>query len=287
MIFGWTTPLSEIPRTWLLGWRVWPSPALFLFPIILSRRSANGLNFNPWARPRLKGKRNVWRYSSLEVRVISPAWALQISSDLVGRDSELNKLELHVLKVISGEGSIVTVSGEPGVGKSRLITELKRKDAIKRVTLLEGRALAIGRNLSFHPIIYILKSWAGIKEIDTEPESIEKLERFIRSIYPQETTEIFPFIATLIGVRLTGKHAERVKGIEGEALEKLILKNVRELLIKAAELSPLVIVMEDLHWADTSSIELMESLFRLAETQQILFINVFRTGYIETCERIA
>lgn len=97
---------------------------------------------------------------------------------------------------------------------------------------------------------------------------------------------MFPFIGTLMGMRLTGKHADRVKGIEGENLENLILKNVRELLIKLAELTPLVIVIEDMHWADMSSIELLESLYRLAEREPILFINVFRTGYLETGDRI-
>ncbi|MFC1864100.1 hypothetical protein ACFL1Z_09145, partial [Thermodesulfobacteriota bacterium] len=71
-----------------------------------------------------------------------------------------------------------------------------------------------------------------------------------------------------------------------EALEKLILKNMRDLIIKATELKPQVIVMEDLHWTDTSSLELLESLLRLAETQRIAFINVFRPGYEETGDRI-
>ena len=106
------------------------------------------------------------------------------------------------------------------------------------------------------------------------------------SLYPEGVGEVLPFVATLMGMKLSGRYAERVKGIEGEALEKLILKNVRELLIKATELTPQVIVTEDLHWADTSSIELMESLFRLAETQRILFVNVFRPGHKETGDRI-
>ena len=67
-----------------------------------------------------------------------------------------------------------------------------------------------------------------------------------------------------MGVKLMGRYAERMKGIEGEALEKLILKNVRDLITKGTQRAPLVAILEDLHWADTSSIELMESLFRLA-----------------------
>ena len=77
---------------------------------------------------------------------------------------------------------------------------------------------------------------------------------------------------------------ERVRGVEGEGLEKLIFKNVRELMIKGADLRPTVVVMEDLHWADTSSIELLEALYRLAEKHRIAFINVFRPGYFESSD---
>ena len=89
-----------------------------------------------------------------------------------------------------------------------------------------------------------------------------------------------------MGIKLVGRYAERMKGIEGEALEKLILKNVRDLITRGALRAPLVVILEDLHWADTSSIELMESLFRQAAKERIVFINVFRPGYAETGDRI-
>ncbi len=88
--------------------------------------------------------------------------------------------------------------------------------------------------------------------------------------------EIFPFIATMMGFELEGKYAERVKGIKGAGLEKLILKNLREFIAYSASQKPIVFVIEDLHWADATSIEFLELLYRLAETENILFINVFR-----------
>lgn len=202
-----------------------------------------------------------------------------IYSDMVGRDRELDKLKLHVLKAIGGEGSIVNLIGEAGIGKSRLVAELHTRDEMKKVTLLRGRALSIGSNLSFHPVIDMLKSWARIKEEDPPTASSQKIERVIRSVFPEKASEIYPFIATLMGIKLTGKHAERIKGIEGEALEKLILKNVSDLIAKASDTNPLVFVLEDLHWADSTSVELFESLFRLAESKSILFINVMRPDY--------
>lgn len=240
---------------------------------------------------KVKGKEKavpVYRALSAKDDVYRPRLGSErmIYSEMVGRDKYLDRLELQVMKAINGEGSIVNIIGEAGIGKSRLVAELKNREVMKRVSLFEGMAISTGRNLSFHPIIDLFKHWARIRKDDSEAAALSKLATAIRQVYPEEVHDVLPFVATLMGMKLSGRYAERVKGIEGEALEKLILKNMRDLLIKATELSPLVIVTEDLHWADTSSIELMESLFRMAETQRILFVNVFRPGHRETGDRI-
>jgi len=252
------------------------------------KRAYKTFKFNPLGKIKVKGKELPLDVYELVETIERAKSGLdqQIVSEMVGREKELNMLEVQVLKAINGEGSVVNIIGEAGIGKSRLFTELKNRDVIKKVTLLEGRAISVGRNLSFHPVIDILKQWAQIREDDSEAASLSKLETAIRQVHPEEMQEVLPFVATLMGIKLYGRYAERVKGIEGEALEKLILKNMRELLIKATELRPLVIVIEDLHWADMSSIELMESLLRLAEKQRIIFVNVFRPGHKETGARI-
>jgi class 3 adenylate cyclase len=253
---------------------------------------AEGLfRFEGLGQREVKGKReavHVYKVLSAKEDVYRPRLGLErmIYSEMVGRDKELDRLELQVMKAINGEGSIVNIIGEAGIGKSRLVAELKNRDVMKRVALFEGKANSMGRNLSFHPFINLLKHWARIREDDSEAAALSKLETAVRQVYPEGMHEVLPFVATLMGMKLTGRYAERVEGIEGEALEKLILKNMRDLLIKSTELTPLVIVTEDLHWADMSSIELMESLYRLAETQRILFVNVFRPGYKETGDRI-
>lgn len=209
-----------------------------------------------------------------------------IQSEMVGRENELDQLALLALRAKDGEGSIVNVIGEAGIGKSRLIAEFTNHDAVKEARVLEGRALSMGRNLSFYPIIEILKRFAGIGDDDTAKEQLYKLERSIRDIHPQHADEIIPFVGSLMGMQLTGKYAERVEGIEGEALEKLVFKNLRDFLLKSAEVSPLVFIIEDLHWADTSSIELIISLCRLVENNKILIINIFRPHFKETGEKL-
>ena len=205
----------------------------------------------------------------------------QVYSKMVGRDKDLNKLELQVAKVINGQGSVVNIIGEAGIGKSRLIAELKNREVMERVNLLEGRAISIGKNLSFYPIINLLKQWFNITESDSEDRAFDKLEKAVRSIDFKGGNEILPFVATLMGMKLKGEYAKRLEGMEGEALEKLIVKNVRDLMIKSSELQPIVFIIEDLHWADTSSIELLEVFYRLAEKYRLLFINVFRPGYLD------
>ena len=210
----------------------------------------------------------------------------QISSKMVGRDKDLNTLELQVAKVVNSQGSIVNIIGEAGIGKSRLFAEFQKLEILKKVTLVEGKAISIGSNLPFHPIADFLKQYAQITEDDTENIASEKLESAIRQVDKNEVDEIFPFIALLMGMNLSGRHLERVKGIEGEPLEKLIFKSLRDLLICISEEQSLIIALEDLHWADASSISLLESLFSVSQTHPILFINIFRPNFKETGDKI-
>jgi class 3 adenylate cyclase/tetratricopeptide (TPR) repeat protein len=246
-------------------------------------------HFQPLGKKPIKGKQqpiSVYKVLSSKEAVHRPRLGSErtIYTSLVDRDVELNLLELQVMKVINGKGSVVNIIGEAGIGKSRLLAELKRRDLMEKVRLLEGRAISIGKNLSFHPIIDLLKRWTSLTA--DEGNSLQSLQASVRRILPEDQLEVLPFIATLMGIKMPPSFSEKLIGIEGEALEKMIMRSVRALLTKAAEISPLVLVFEDLHWADKSSIGLIEAAFRLTENHRILFINVFRPGYEETGGRI-
>jgi len=210
----------------------------------------------------------------------------KIISEMVGRDREFEILSKRIQELKKGQGSIVSIVGKAGIGKSRLMAELRGQLDFKEIALFEGRALSTGKNLSFHPIIHILKSWAGITEEDSDELSYNKLYQSIQRIAADQHIEIFPFIATMMGLTLKESAAERIVGIEGESLEKLILKNLRDLLTKAAGVRPVIIVLEDLHWADASSIIFLKSLYKLVNDSPIVFINILRPGYENTSELI-
>lgn len=255
-------------------------------------RQTNELfEFKSLGKKKIKGKEkplNVYRvlFQKKEVHQLRLIPARKYYSKMVGRDDELNRLTSQVIQVINGRGSVVNVIGEAGIGKSRLIAELKALNIIDQVSLIEGRAISIGKNLSYHPIIDFLKQWAQISIDDAESTAFEKLEMAVRNVCPDSLSEVLPFVATLMRMTLPERYAQRIKGVEGEALERLILKNVRQLLTNASKMIPIVIVAEDLHWADTSSFALLGSLYRLAETERILFVNLFRPGYELTSDKL-
>ncbi len=209
-----------------------------------------------------------------------------IKSEIVGRADELNRLENLIINSKNGQGSVVSIIADAGIGKSRIINELKKKDIIKQVILLEGKAESTEKNVSYHPVTGILKQWAQIHENDNESQAFTKLENSIRSLFNEETGEVLPFIAALMGFRLKGDYEKRIADISSEALSKLIQKSMRELILKGSEVNPIVFIIEDLHWADQSSIELLQSLFRLAENNRLLFICTLRPNYHETGDKM-
>jgi class 3 adenylate cyclase/tetratricopeptide (TPR) repeat protein len=253
------------------------------------QKTSNHFSFEKLDSVQVKGKANLVKIYKVEGRRkrSKTNFNRHIFSEIVGRDKQLNKLALNVRSAIDGKGSVVNIVGEAGIGKSRLFAEFSKLDVVKNITLLEGKAISIGTTMPFYPFVDFLKPWANIEEEDNERISLTKFESLVKSIDKESVNEIVPFVATMMGMKLSIEYKKRMEGITGEPLEKLIFKNLRDLLIKAAHQKTLVIVMEDLHWADESSIELLEVLFNLTKEYNILFVNVFRPGFKNTGDRIS
>lgn len=238
----------------------------------------------------LKGKRDpvkIYEFESLKTET-DQAFGIKrlIHSEMVGRTVELNKLKAILKSAVNGEGQIVTIVAEAGIGKSRLLSEFMKDDLLQQTILLEGKAVSTAKNVSFYPIIEILKKWAHINEIDDEKLAFSKLENSIQRLFNEEADEIFPFIATIIGFRLSGDYEKRVKEVSGDSLNKLIQRSMRLLILKGSQIEPVIFVIEDLHWADQSSIELIQSLLRVTENNRILFISTMRSNSQEISDGI-
>ncbi len=204
-----------------------------------------------------------------------------IFSPLIGRDRELVAIEAWIAQVRGGDGGAISISADAGLGKSRLMAEISALEQLSDVRFLEGRCVSLGQSLSFHPFVDLFRGWANAPEEEGDEAAVLKLEDAVRAVAPDQVDEIVPFLATLMGV-----HLPSVAHIEGEALEKLIFHAVRELLRKLAAERPLVLVFEDLHWADLSSIKLLESLLPLVAQHPIVFVQAFRPGHDDTSGRL-
>ncbi len=193
-----------------------------------------------------------------------------VNSSLVGRDAEFATARQSVTRLLDGHGGTLSIIGEAGVGKSRLMAEVRRDSPQESLIWLEGRTLSYGQTLSYWPFREIIWAYAGINDEDGEVEAWQKLEHEIRQLFGEETIDILPFLASLISLEVKGEFAERVKHLDGEAIGHQIYLAVRRFFERLAMSRPTVLLFEDLHWADESSAQLLEHLLPLVDRLPLL-----------------
>lgn len=206
-----------------------------------------------------------------------------LSSPLVGRERELNQLRGALNELRAGLGQIVFVLGEAGIGKSRLVEESTRletgdwrKSPVSDLHWLEGRALSYGQSLSFWCIRQLLQNDLGIADGEHEIKIRVALRKRVQELFADKSDEVLPYLAQLLGVKLEGDAAERVTGFDGETLKRQILISIAEYFAKLAQIQPTVLVLEDLHWADSSSLDALERLLRVTERAPLMLVVLMR-----------
>jgi class 3 adenylate cyclase/tetratricopeptide (TPR) repeat protein len=210
-------------------------------------------------------------------RRASPATSTSgIGSPLVGREDEYTVFERALGRLRDGRGGLVLVTGEAGVGKSRLVVEARQLVAAEDVQWLEGRTLSFGRGISYWPFLEILRDLCDITDDDGEPQGWAKLAARMEALFGIEQVEVLPYLATMMGLTVRGELQERVRYLDGRSMGAQIHRSLRKLLERLAAERPQALVFEDLHWADASSLELLEHLLPLADRMAVLFICLSR-----------
>jgi class 3 adenylate cyclase len=236
-------------------------------------------NYQPLPAVRVKGKAEalpIWRVHSARSRFGVDAGTA--ATPFVGRDAELTLLQRAYGRTV-GEASVqlVTIMGEPGVGKSRLVREFRAflGDQPECVAWRQGRCLPYGEGVTFWALGEVVKAQAGILESDGPAAAARKLGDAVAAVVPQraEREWLEHRLAPLVG--LTGAEGT------GRAETDEAFTAWRRFLEAVAAQSPLVVVLEDLHWADPALLTFVDHLVEEASRVRLLVVCTARPEFYD------
>jgi predicted ATPase len=236
----------------------------------------------------LKGKSELVHAYRVLGRKTSPARrrglaAVGLDSPMVGRDELLARLVAAFDVVRAGRGRVAFVTGEPGIGKSRLLAELKRVVLTPRdgprpaARWIEGRCVSYGRSLPYHLLIDLVRSMIGLSFSDTGEAGRTRLDEELASLLgdPAEIADTAAYLAHLLDLPARPGEAERT-AVDADILQGRYVAATHRLLRSHAARGPVVLVSEDLHWADPASIDVTKLLMPLSVQLPILFVGALR-----------
>jgi transcriptional regulator with AAA-type ATPase domain/tetratricopeptide (TPR) repeat protein len=192
----------------------------------------------------------------------------------VGRQQELNLLRSRLTSVVSGQGQIVSIVGEAGLGKSRLLREFRQELPQGRITYLEAHCLPFGASIPYLPAIEILRRAARIVDVDTPEAGARKLRRTLERI-GIDPAQGLPYLLQFLGLK---GDIDELAMISPEAVQARTFDILRRMCATASRKRPLVIVIEDMHWVDKASETLGNAIHQL-QGMPMLLILTYRPSY--------
>ncbi len=232
---------------------------------------------------RVKGRSEllvVYRLLGLRAAPSSVRGIEGLSSPLVGRGSELLQLQTALRVLQEGRGGKVAIVGEAGLGKSRLVAEV-RQSLNGNLAWVEGRCLAHTQGMGYWVARDVLCGLLGVNA-DTPAATLGgALYHSVAQLFPEHEADSYPYLALVLGIPLDALDTtmtERVKYLEAATLQRRIHEAFREYVRRQAMEQPLVLVWEDLHWADPSSLHLLEALLSLTDQAPLLLLLALRLG---------
>ncbi|MEX2015920.1 MAG: adenylate/guanylate cyclase domain-containing protein, partial [Candidatus Hydrogenedentales bacterium] len=192
-----------------------------------------------------------------------------------GREQELTVLQSFWKQAEQGRGHIALLSGEAGMGKSRLLFEFRHMLEGEHALWIEGQCTTFGENVAYLPFINFLKKSFGIREGDHDRAMQDKI-RETSANWDAKTLRAVPYLKYLLNLDPEDDGVMKMDPMERRAG---IIESYRALMWQMAHTQPLVLVVEDLHWIDRKSMELLEALVESVVGQPVLMILTHRPEY--------
>ncbi len=191
----------------------------------------------------------------------------------VGRDAELAQLEACFDRLDTGLAQVVSIVGDAGIGKSRLVHEFKRRLAGRELELLEARCASITRSVPYAPWVSMLKRWFGVDPSDGEQSACAKVKKRFEAA-GGGLDETYTDLCWMMS--LTPE--ERPPDVEEPARHRGF-EAVSRLIERTSQSVPVVMIIEDLHWLDDASREILEMAIARTDTAAVMIVTTHRPDH--------
>src|SRR2546425_1335497 len=251
--------------------------------IVVSRRTQHLRDgffvFEDLGEFQVKGKAEPVRAYAL-VSEITGRTRLEVSRErgltpLVGRNRELKSLAQIHRRAADGQGAIALLVGEPGVGKSRLLYEFLSRLDTAGVLELETTCVSYGRAMAYRPIVELLRRYLGLSDGSSAEEVQSRVAEQLQFL-GLEGDEQAILLAHFLGVSAPQEFFNRLTGPQ---LKERTLGVLRDVVLRASESAPLVVIVENIHWVDPSSEEFLARLAEGLPGHHILLVLTTRPGF--------
>jgi class 3 adenylate cyclase len=210
-----------------------------------------------------------WRVRALRATESRPRGIPGLSSPVVGRDREIGALRTCLEELQRGRGQVVTIVGEAGIGKSRVKIEL-RENLPAGARWIEGRCQSYTQSTSYAPIAEVLRTALGLGAAEAPAIARTKLRVALRALAGERMDQVQGALAHLLSVDL-GREGVTTPP-DPRALQSQLVLGARAVLEGLALRGPLIVAVEDLHWADAASAELLTVLLELTDTHPVMIL---------------
>ncbi len=203
----------------------------------------------------------VTRFGIAEERGLTP---------FVGREGELSRLVDAFARLADGQTQAVAVIGDAGSGKSRLVYELRRRLAGANVAFFEGRGSSMMRTLPYHPFMHMMARWFDLDWDETTEDSCAKVAEKFGAAY-EEVERAYPLLCRFLSLPI-----EHLAEMPADELKRETFSAIARLVLAQAQTRPVVMIIEDLHWIDEPSREMLDDLVRRLAGAPVLIVATHR-----------